>query len=188
MKIATFDLETSDLKANFGIVLCGSVKYLDNDEVITFRGDEYTTWHRDRYNDKALVVDIVDALREANILVAHNGVNFDLRYLNTRLIGWGLRPIPRKMVIDPCLVARKTLRLHSNSLDAMATWLGAQDQKTAVTPEIWRKATLSLDPVENRFAMDYIVDHCERDVRMLEEVYQKVTPLLTKVDSWGSAG
>jgi DNA polymerase III epsilon subunit-like protein len=134
-----------------------------------------------------LTFDILECLSGFNILIAHNGVDFDMKFMNTKAIEHGFAPIPGKMVIDPCKIARKYMRMHSNGLDALAMYLGTSTEKTTLIPSIWKAATLAFDPAVNKPAMDYIVDHCVRDVVLLTEVYNKLNALISRVDAWGSA-
>ncbi len=63
----------------------------------------------------------------------------------------------------------------------MATHFGFQG-KTKVDPEHWNKAALD----GCRKSMDYIVEHCEADVILLEEVTELLRPFVPKVTQWGS--
>lgn len=149
-----FDLETSNLSADFGIVLCAVVKPAHGKPRI-FRGDRYPTWRLHRSDDRGLVQDIVAELDRYDIWVAHNGAKFDVPFLRTRLLKFGLPPLPAKKLIDPVLLARNKLKMSWNGLDKVAAHLGC-NTKTDVEPDQWLKAALDGD----RRAMSYIVEHC----------------------------
>jgi uncharacterized protein YprB with RNaseH-like and TPR domain len=179
---ACFDLETSSLNADFGVVLCAVVKPGGADPLI-FRGDELNScWDRVRSDDRELVQAIARELEGYDILVAHNGKRFDLPFLQTRLARWGLPPLPRKKLIDPVLLARNNYRMSSNSLRRLLSMFGL-NQKTDVETEIWLRASLDGD----REAMNYIVDHCVKDVAMLEQLTDRVKSFCTAFDQRGSA-
>ncbi|KKL14685.1 hypothetical protein LCGC14_2513240, partial [marine sediment metagenome] len=84
ISIATFDIETSNLSADFGRVLCAVVKQVGKKPII-FRGDTYASWKKgNKYDDSMLVKDIIEELNKHDVLIAHNGMKFDRPFLNTR--------------------------------------------------------------------------------------------------------
>lgn len=180
IRSACFDLETSSLNANFGIVLCGVIQSGEGDLTV-FRGDEYESWESRRSDDSQLVADIVAALEGFDIVVAHNGLNFDLPYLRTRLARWGLPPMKPLKLVDPVRVSRSKLRMSSNSLKSLLDLFGL-NQKTEVAGDLWMRAALDGD----REAMDYIVEHCVKDVEMLAELLDRVKGYCSVFDQRGS--
>ena len=178
---ACFDLETSSLNADFGVVLCAVVQGSDCGEPLVLRGDAYKAWKRGRSDDSALVEDIAAVLDRYDVLVAHNGKRFDIPFLQTRLMRWGLPPLPTPKLVDPVLVARNKLRMSSNSLRRLLDFFGL-NQKTEVAGDYWMRAALDGD----REAMDYIVDHCVKDVEMLVQLLDRVKGYCSAFDQRGS--
>ena len=176
-----FDLETSSLNANFGIVLCAVLRGSDKKRPIVLRGDTYEAWASNRSNDSDLVGSIADALSCYDVLVAHNGARFDIPFLRTRMARWGLPAFPNKKVVDPVQLARNKLRMSSNSLAALASLIQA-GEKTVVDANMWLEASLD----GNKQAMDYIVKHCIRDVEILEKVADAVKPYCSAFNTYGS--
>jgi uncharacterized protein YprB with RNaseH-like and TPR domain len=184
MKIGIFDLECSNLNADFGIVLCCSIKTYGEKKIQTLRLDTYPSWKKDRTDDKKMCKDILAILDDYDILIAHNGQYFDKGWLNAKAIKYKLNPrIAHTKFVDPCHIARRKLKIHSNSLRSLISFLGLTTQKTEVNQNVWMRATLNGD----KKSMDYIVHHCEIDVRALEEVYDRMRKLINKVDSVGSS-
>lgn len=180
MKVAIFDLETTSLKANFGVILCGSIKGFGEKKVTTFRADSYSTWDKHRSDDSAVAKAIYKELIKYDIWVAHNGVKFDVPFLTTRLLPKGII-VPKQKIIDPVKLARRHLRLGYNSLQQIAEYFELGN-KNPVSSRQWLRASLDGD----RKAMDYIVKHCEQDVVLLEKVMDKIRPYVSKIDNWGS--
>lgn len=187
MNVAIFDIETSGLYANFGILLCCSVKEYQPDgrgKIKTWRADKYPTWKYKRTDCKQITHDVVDTLKDYDILVAHNGQYFDKQWLNTLCLLYEETPAIRwTKLIDPVLLARRHLRLGRNSLDTLIDYFGIPHKKTHVSGRLWLQAAIE----GNRGAMDEIVEHCEMDVKALECVYGKVRRLVEKIDNRGSA-
>lgn len=176
------DIETFNLNADFGIVLCGVVK-AEGQEPIVFRGDKYVkNWTKRRSDDSNLVVAIAKEMCNHPIWIAHNGRKFDLPYLNTRLIRRGRNPLPLpKVMIDPVELARNKLRMSFNGLKQIASLLGC-NSKTEVEPEVWMRA--ALDGCTK--SLDTIVTHCVEDVITLEKVVDKLKDLSSGFNPHGS--
>lgn len=175
-----FDLETSNLNADFGIILCGVIKGAGEKEQV-FRLDNYPTWRNHRSNDRQLVTDLVTCLAQYDIWTAHNGARFDVPYLRTRLLRHALPPLPSRKLVDPVLLARNKLRMSFNSLSQVANLLGC-NSKTDVEPQMWLRASLDGD----RKAMKYIVEHCIQDVLVLEKVLHGLKHYCTSFNTYGS--
>lgn len=176
-----FDLETTNLTADFGVVLCGVVKG-DATEPKIFRADDLNRrWRAKRSDDSAVVKAIVAELEQYDIWIAHNGAKFDVPYLRSRLLRHGAGELPVKKLVDPVLLARNKLRLSYNSLEKVADHLGC-NSKTTVDPSMWLRAALDGE----REAMDYIVEHCVQDVLVLEKVIFALKGCCTTFNTYGS--
>ena len=180
MNICVFDLETSSLKANFGIILCGVHKPIGG-KASVLRIDDFT----DKWSeDASLVGALIGELSTPLILVAHNGVRFDRPFLNARAARWGLEPLnPRGRIIDPVVVARRHFAMSWNGLESLSVFLETKARKSPVDGGLWLRAILDHD----KAALDAIVKHCVNDVLVLEEVVTKLQPYLGKIQEWGSA-
>lgn len=178
-----FDLETSSLEADFGVILCGVV-LPDGGEPKVFRADTLNKkWSKCRSDDSAVVLAIAEELKQYQVLVGHNAKWFDLPFIRSRLMRWGLPPFPEPRLIDPLLIARNHLRHKFNGLDSLAKFLGVKDQKTDVLGDTWMRASLDGD----RKAMDEIVEHCRLDVLILERVFVKLRAYMGQINPRGSA-
>jgi len=123
-------------------------------------------------------------LENFDIYVAHNGQYFD----KAMLTSWALKynqPVHLRFAkfIDPVLLARRHMRLSRNSLAKLLEFFGIQDQKTAIRWEHWMQAAFN----GNRKSLDYIVDHCVKDVDLLEQAYEKTKRLVKGIDEKGSS-
>lgn len=180
IKSCCFDLETTNLNADFGRVLCAVIKP-QSGKPIVFRGDECSDWENNRADDSELVSEIVSCLSDYDIWVAHNGAKFDVPFLRTRILRWDLDPLPSRKLVDPVLIARSKLKMTYNSLSQIADVLGC-NSKTKVDPQQWLLASLN----GCTKAMDYIVKHCVQDVKVLEQVVEKLKHYSTAYNTYGS--
>jgi uncharacterized protein YprB with RNaseH-like and TPR domain len=179
-----FDLETSNLNAEWGVILCCCVKEYCKAGVKEFRADEFPNWKVRRSNDRQLVEAIIKELEQYDILCAHNGQFFDKSWLLAKAIKYDIPNTLRyKKFIDPVRLARRNFKLGSNGLMSLINFLNIPTTKTRIRPEAWLEASLD----GNTKAMDEIVYHCRRDVLSLNGVYHKMRPLIERIDNRGSA-
>lgn len=162
------DIEATSLYADFGHILCAVVKPVDG-EPIVLRLDEYQKVPT--YDDSPLVKDLISLLSSAPLVVSWNGDRFDIPYIRTRKMiaeqQGMVMPVAHTKSLDMLRVRRK-FRLHNNRLE---TWMDniTPTRKTDVLPLEWRQAQFF-----HRSSMDYVVDHCVKDVEGTEEVFRYI--------------
>lgn len=183
---AVFDLETSDLDADRGVILCGVIKSSERRDPYVFRIDreDRATWRRGKRGcDKNTVKAISAVLQRHDVLVAHNGGWFDIPMLRTRQLLTDAAVMRDMKLVDPFQIARRKFRLKSNSLGRVADFLGVKDKKTPLDMSTWADAILN----GSRKSMDLIVEHCVADVEVLAAVLSFVKPFVKVLDDRGSA-
>lgn len=174
LRVGYLDIETTNLAANFGIILCwyikekGKEKYdfgcVTKQELFDFK------------EDKRIVAELLDALKNYDVIYTHYGADrrFDIPFIRTRAIQHGLEDkLPKymeKFIFDTWLIAKNKLRLHSNRLDVIAEACNIKTiHKTPLSPSIWNKARYG-----HPESMKYVMDHNKQDVRLLEAVHAKL--------------
>lgn len=184
MIVKVFDLETWALDRGWGVVMVGSILTHGDGppriESYTLR--DFKSWPKFRSNDSELAAALLKNLSEAHILIAHNGLRFDIPYLNSAALKYGMPRLTSKL-IDPVQLFRQKYRIGSNSLGAIAQFLNLEEQKMPVTVETWRRALLDNDDA----SWDVLVERCESDVRVLNSVASAVGHDVQKIDYKGSA-
>lgn len=170
-KILFFDIESTGLNATFGTILCIGYKFLSDPEVhvpTILDGRKRASM----LDDKRLVERFAKVYNHCDYSVGHYSSRFDLPMIRTKLLKWGLPPLPPKPHIDTWWVARRELKLHSNRLAVLQDFLGCTAAKTPLKPDDWIQAAHG-----SKDALEYIVEHCRQDVLVLEEVFVKLRPL-----------
>lgn len=183
MRTVIFDLETFTLEADTALLLCCSYKEYHHGRVQTVRADAFPNWDGRRSNMRPVVAAVLKALSDFDIFVAHNGLWFDRKML----VSWGLRyDLPLYMrfskFIDPLQLARRQLRLSRNNLGAVLDFMGIDESKTPIKWDHWKRAAYDRD----RRSMNYIVEHCEQDVLVLETAYHRMRKLVRDINEKGS--
>lgn len=156
-----FDFETTGLQADYGQALVFSYQFGNQ--------KPKTVLHEGR-NDRSLVFQARDILNTADCIVSYNGKMFDVPFLNSRLLEYGLDPIEKKHHIDMYFVLKYKIRTGSKSLGHISNWLKLEDKKMSLAPEAWRDRDLPL-----------LRERCESDVRLLWQLYSKTKHLIHEV-------
>lgn len=164
------DIETSNLKANFGIVLCWCI--LDEsgnryEDVLT-AGDI-----ADGYEDERVVASGIDCLKSFDRVITHYGTFFDIPFLRTRALIHKIK-FPEYGTLwhtDVWKMAKKSLCLHSNRQDIIAESLYGKTVKTRISHPAWRKTMLG-----DAKAASEVLDHCRKDVQDLKKNYETLLP------------
>ena len=173
MRVAYWDIETTDLKGSFGRIICGSVYHVQSNKMVTFRLDKYVTKKlaEDMSDDRQICCDLRDEIEKANVTCGWYSKGFDVPMLNTRLIKHGDRRLKSMLHLDAIWYAKgwRGIKPNGASLAAVAEFFGLEESKMKVDADTWIKARHG-----NRKAMDIIVERCESDVRLTQEVTERL--------------
>jgi len=179
MRIVIFDIESTNLQANFGNILCLGYKVHGQKAVHVpsikdFNGVcDCCGKINDPTNDKPLLKEIVKVLSDADVWVTWYGARFDVPFINSRLAYHKMHPLPPIPHIDGWRAARNNFHLHSNRLASVQSFLELPDAKTPLTGRHWMQARVG-DPKGLR----YVVKHCKQDVLVLEQAYERLLPYI----------
>lgn len=183
-KILILDIETSPIQAwvwqrwkqNIGdhqverdwFCLTWSAKWLCEDKVYAAR---LTAEEAIKQDDSRIIKAIWEFLNEANVVVAHNGSDFDIPSLNTRFVVHGMMPPLSYQIVDTLKHVRKTFRFLSNKLDNINNRLSIRRKKENEGFDLWKRCVAgdvnALADMES-----YNID----DVLALEETYLVLRP------------
>lgn len=185
-KILFFDIETTPMvsytwgrwQQNVSLeqtiqesyMLCWSASWMGSDEVF---GDCLTPDEAIAGDDNRIIKSLWKNVDEADILVAYNGVDFDVKKINGMFFIHGLNPPTPYKVVDPCRVARAKFGFSSNKMDALAKYLGIP-VKMGTDFSLW-KACMN----GSKKALDYMFEYNKKDVEILKQIYLKMLPYIT---------
>jgi uncharacterized protein YprB with RNaseH-like and TPR domain len=169
-RILFVDIETSNLKANFGIVLCWCG--LANDNTL------YQDWLTKKdvlsgTEDKRIIGTCIETMEVFDRVVGHYSTYFDFPFLRTRALIHNL-PYPEFGTLlhtDVWKMARSKLCLHSNRQDVIAESLYGKTVKTRISHPHWRQAMMG-----NEESCMEVLDHCNKDVQDLKRNYETLLP------------
>lgn len=173
MKILAYDIEASNLSADFGIVLTFGSKIVGEGRVevlniLDYPGKDLIAQERN------LLRDISNRMLSVDVWLGHYAMYYDLPFINSRLLYHGLPILPPNFPqIDTWRISRNRLKLRNNRLNTIQDFLKLPSEKNAIKPEQWIRALGGHRP-----SMAYIVEHNRRDVLVLEEAYERLKSLV----------
>lgn len=148
-----------------------AAKWFGAKDIIVKALPDYSLYKSDRFDDRALVLDLHSLLSQADVLVAHNGDAFDIKKANARFIVHGLDPIPPLKSIDTLKIARRNFKFNSNKLDDLGNYLGIGRKLAHTGKKLWMDC---LDGDMKAWAV--MKKYNVQDVLLLERLYKKVRP------------
>lgn len=171
-RIGFLDIEASNLKADFGIILSYAIKDGGSDKiyegVLTPKdikkakaGDE----------DRRVVADLIRDLGNFDRVVTYYGTGFDIPFIRTRAVSMGI-DFPVFGLIshtDLYYVVRNRFNLSSKRLENACRVLLGETDKTRVDAKYWRGGVRG-----EQASLDYIQEHNRYDVLDLEKLYRKI--------------
>lgn len=187
-RILSIDIETSPVvahawalfKQNIAInqiiepprTICFAAKFMDERKVHFY--SEYEHGH------EVMVQAAHDLMSEADVVMHFNGDRFDIPRLNTEFIMAGMAPPAPYKSIDLYKVIKNNFNWSSNKLAFVSEQLGLAGKIKHEGHELWIKC-LAGDPKAWAQMKRYNV----QDVRLLEEIYDKVRPWITNHPHYG---
>lgn len=152
-------------------IICGGFKDLGEKRVKNISLLDFPeAFDADPTDDSLLIRSIHEYLSDADVLVAHNGDNFDLKYFNTRCVYHGLPPLPEIITRDTYKMAKRKFKFNSNRLDYIAQYLGVGSKKK-IGGQVWLDCLYGV-----KKAVREMIKYNKVDVEVLEKVYLKLAP------------
>lgn len=165
--IAFVDIESSNLKADFGTVVVVSIKPY---------GKKPITFSAKPGRDKQLLKDVAAELEKYPVWVTFYGKMFDVPFINSRLLVNGLMPLPKHHHIDMYWVIKLQTALSRRNQAHLLEWLEADSKKMSVSPNVW--SSMPYNPDES---LKTLRERCESDVQGLEAMYEKTKHLIREI-------
>jgi uncharacterized protein YprB with RNaseH-like and TPR domain len=162
---AKWQTNVIDFKADW-YILSVAWKWGHQDKVHVLGLNDFAGYKRHKENDKSLVKKIWSLLDEADVIVAHNGDEFDLPKINTRFLTHELSPTSPYKTVDTLKIARKVFKFDSNKLDDLGRYLGIGRKLPHTGFNLWQGCMLG-----DKDAWTKMKQYNMHDVELLSEVY-----------------
>jgi hypothetical protein len=161
-------------------ILSYAAKFLGSD---TIHYDD-TQHRRNIRDDSNLLRALHKLLDEADIVVAQNGKQFDIKKINARMIMAGIRPYSPVRVVDTLIVAKTVAQFTSNKLAWLSKYLTdspKSDHKDFPGFELWKEC-MERNPKAFREMKKYNI----QDIISLEKVYKRLLPWIVGHPNMGA--
>lgn len=135
-------------------------------------------------DDGNLLAQLWRLLNEADIVVAQNGIKFDIKKINARLIGAGWPPYAPVRVVDTLVAARKHFGFTSNKLaftSELLTNTPKSSHKRFPGFELWKECL-----ADNPKAWAEMKKYNCRDVIATEKLYKALRPWISNHPNMGA--
>jgi uncharacterized protein YprB with RNaseH-like and TPR domain len=178
-RIGIIDIESTSLEAQHGYMLCACIKEVNRDnlagKITTFSITDPRNKHG-LFNDRWVVEQTIAESNKYDLLIGWYSSRFDFPFINTRALHHKLMPPKKDYRRDLCFNSRGSLKLKNNRLATVGEFLFGESGKSFLKWATWVKAQQG-----DRKSIEYIVDHCKKDVVETERVYKRMTPLFGKL-------
>jgi uncharacterized protein YprB with RNaseH-like and TPR domain len=168
-QLAFYDIESSNLSADFGCVVCVAIKPFGK------RARVFVV--RTVGKDAKIVNDVLRALEQFTIIAGFYSDRFDRPFLNTRAVINKLRPLSTNIKhLDLWRVAKSTMKVSRRNQGHLLRVLKASQSKMNVDPHVWSEL-----PTVNRGSKRHLrtlIKRCKSDVESLEQLYRRMRPLI----------
>lgn len=165
------------LKATITSIICFGYKILGDPNVKCISAWDFPDlWNQNVNDDSALVKAAYEILKDADAVITHNGKRFDWKFMQTRLLKYGLPPLAKIHHVDTCAVSKSNLLMFNNRLSTVGKFLTDEDKLENGGWDLWVRVH-QRDPE----AMQLMVDYCKQDVALLEKVFKRLRPLVTNL-------
>ena len=124
--------------------------------------------------DGSVLKPLWDLLDEANIVIAHNGAQFDVKKMNARFALNGYAPPMPYRVIDTLRVTKRTFNFSAYKLDYINELFGL-GTKGHPGMQCWKDCVSGVNTLATK-SLIKMSNYCDNDVRILEELYLELRP------------
>jgi len=183
--IGYWDIETSDFSPyqNFMICYC-----FERRDVLTNKIEKYE-YHITKQDihkavknntfdfDYKLLQNLSRCMDSCDQIIGHYAAKFDMPFFRSRCLltkQEDLIPEYQKLkYADTWRDMKKTLKANRNTLNNLILITNGKSDKTHVDLEYWYKARFKDSP-EWQKSINYILDHCRKDVTMTRKAHMKI--------------
>lgn len=178
-KILFYDIETTpNLGYIWGKYQQDVIAYAKERELLCFAykwlGDKSVKCVTNYYSakgDKSVVEALAKLLNQADIVVAHNGDEFDRKIVKSRMLYWKLPPLKINSSVDTKKVAKAYFEFNGNGLDDLCKFLDIGKKAKGPGFDMWLGCMRG-----DKRSWQQMIKYNKHDVTLLEELYNRFLP------------
>ena len=170
-RVGFFDIESTDLKANVGFLLCWGLLTTDG-TVYSDRISRREIMGSSIEPDRRITASALRALREVDVIVTYNGIHFDVPFLRTRALAHGLRfPAYGQLLhIDLYFAVKSLVRTTNKRMGTITEFLG-MTPKDHYDVRVWNSARRG-----DNTSLQHIYDHNISDLHITQDLLIALGP------------
>lgn len=183
-KILLFDIETApNIGAYFELYKEGNIvwnvehwymlsfayKWLGEKDTYVYGLPDFKGYKKDKTNDEEICRKLWELFNMAEVIIAHNGDQFDIKKSNARFIKYGFDPPSPYKTIDTKKLAKSVFKFDSNKLDDLGDYLKIGRKMHTGGLELWMDCMKG-----EQKAWKVMKEYNKQDVVLLEKVYLKL--------------
>lgn len=191
MKIISFDIETAPIlgytwttyeadvlhEVRPSYLLCFAWKELNTGKTFVKSLADFSPKGKDNDGEEQLVKCLWNLLNETDIVIAHNGDAFDVKRANAFFMRFGLKPPKPYDTIDTLKEYKKVAKNDSHKLDFLGKDLKLGRKIHTGGIKLWLDC---MADHKNEKAWHLMTSYCKQDVRLLEAVYNELSPWMKR--------
>lgn len=158
-------------------MLTAAWSWLGSDTVYRIRLDPDEAISGD---DSDIAAALYEVIEEADVVISHNGIRFDMPVIKTRLLANGFPPHKTVKVLDTLKMA-KHFRFPSNKLDSIAAYLKLGRKVDTGGIDLWVRCING-----DNAALEQMTEYNDHDVVLLKEVYNKLAAFNSGTANFGN--
>lgn len=125
-------------------------------------------------DDFDLVVKMIEAINQADLIVTFNGKKFDTKLLNTRALYWGLPPINYPKHIDLFEQAKRVFKFPSNSMQSVSKYLGLDGKIQTGGTLLWERCADWSNYQQCNNALEELMIYGNQDIEATRDLYKRL--------------
>lgn len=125
-------------------------------------------------NDLHVVIDTIQAIEKADLIVTFNGKKFDVKMLNTRALFWGLPPIKYPKHIDLMQDSKRVFKFPSNSMQNISMYLGLGGKIQTGGIGLWQRCANHEDWSDCDDALEAMLKYGKGDIVATRDLYKRI--------------
>jgi len=127
-----------------------------------------------KMDKKKLIQKLWEVFNDADVIIAHNATQFDIKWANRAFVLYDLTPPSPYKVVDTLTLARGKFKFNSNRLNDLGKYLGLGEKIETGGFGLWKKCMLG-----DKKSFDKMVRYNKQDILLLEKVYLRLRPYIT---------
>lgn len=166
-ELVFFDIETTGQKADYDSTIVVSFK--------PYGKKPFSFPVKQVGNDQKIIREAKEILEAYKCWVSYYGRGFDIPFLNTRLLKWGMEPIEQRHHLDLYFTLKPKTSMSRKGLGAYARFLQVETPKLDVSQNVWSEI-----PFEKKH-MPLMIQRCEGDAITLEQIYERTKHMVREI-------